>query len=57
MKIAAKTFGNESGRVADVLEKYVLLLEETSNSEKAKALSERAERIRKEEQAKAPQTA
>jgi hypothetical protein len=57
LKIASKTFGGESGRVADVLEKYAILAEETSNSEKARALTERAERIRKEEQPKTPQTA
>jgi hypothetical protein len=57
LKIASKTFGGESGRVADVLEKYAVLAEETSNPEKARTLTERAERIRKEEQAKTPQTA
>jgi hypothetical protein len=57
LKIASKTFGGDSGRVADVLEKYAVLAEETANSEKARTLTERAEHIRKEEQAKAPQTA
>jgi len=56
LKIAGKTYGAESPRVAEVLEKYATLAKETGNQEKARTLLEQAERIHNEE-AKTPQTA